>query len=156
MTRTALRSTVDALLSALLPASGLDLRYTVAEHSMPAIPRLEVRFEGPDTPCLLDRRAELLHALEHLATEAARLPPEEHDHIRFDAEDYKRQRDLQLQTSASQAIARVRLTGHPWHFPPMTSRERRLLHLTLAASGLHAASEGDPPRRHIVLHPSTP
>jgi spoIIIJ-associated protein len=35
----------------------------------------------------------------------------------------------------------------------MTSRERRLLHLALVPSGLPTASNGEGPRRYVVLYP---
>jgi spoIIIJ-associated protein len=38
-------------------------------------------------------------------------------------------------------------------FPPMSSRERRLLHLAIAPSGLQSASSGDGARRCVVLYP---
>jgi spoIIIJ-associated protein len=48
---------------------------------------------------------------------------------------------------------RVRATNRSYAFPPMNSRERRLLHLALAASGLPTASSSDGPRRFVVAYP---
>jgi spoIIIJ-associated protein len=54
---------------------------------------------------------------------------------------------------AEMAIQRVRTTGEPYSFSPMTSRERRILHLSLAKSGLPTASSGTGPGRFVVLYP---
>jgi len=119
-------------------------------------PVICVEFTGADTPLLLDRNGELLHAIEHVAAKILRLEPEEHDLIFFDAEGFKAKRDRELRLSAEAAIEQVRASGRPYSFPPMTSRERRMLHLALAQSGLPTASSGDGPRRFVVLYPEGP
>ena len=95
---------------------------------------LYVEFTGPDTPLLTARNGELLNALEHISTKMLRLEPEEHDRVSFDADQFKANRDRQMRESAATAIERVRATGRPHPFPPMTSRERRMLHMVLSES----------------------
>ena len=104
-------------------------------------------------PHLLARNAELLLALEHMATQVIRLAPEQHDLVSFDAANFKLERDRALSRVARQGVEAVLATGVAYHFRPMNSRERRLLHLALADSGLHTQSEGEGPMRHLVLHP---
>ncbi|MEO6982835.1 MAG: R3H domain-containing nucleic acid-binding protein [Edaphobacter sp.] len=116
-------------------------------------PDITVDFTGPDTPLLLARNGELLLAIEHIAAKILRLEPEDHDRISFDADNFKVLRNRELQLLADAAIQKVRATGEPHAFPPMTSRERRLIHLALAPSGLPTASSGDGPRRFVVLYP---
>jgi spoIIIJ-associated protein len=112
-----------------------------------------VDLSGPDVPLLLARNGELLLALEHVAAKILRLEHEDHDRISFDAENFKLLRHQELQLAAETAIERVRRTGEPFSFSPMSSRERRLLHLALAPSGLPTASSGEGPRRFVVLYP---
>jgi spoIIIJ-associated protein len=112
-----------------------------------------VEFTGPDTPLLTARNGELLLAVEHIAAKILRLEPEDHDRISFDAENFKILRQQELRLAAEAAIEKVRRTGQPHAFNPMTSRERRLLHLALAGSGLPTASSGLGPRRFVVLYP---
>jgi spoIIIJ-associated protein len=116
-------------------------------------PDIKVELTGPDTPLLLAHNGELLHAIEHIAAKILRLEPENHARICFDAEGFKATRDRNLQLSAEAAIQKVRTTGQPYAFPPMTSRERRMLHLVLSQSGLPTASSGEVPRRFVVLYP---
>jgi spoIIIJ-associated protein len=116
-------------------------------------PEITVELTGADTPLLLARNGELLHAIEHIAAKILRLEPEEHDVISFDAEGFKATRIRELDLMAEMAIKKVRATGEPFSFSPMTSRERRLLHLSLAKSGLPTSSSGEGPGRFVVLYP---
>ena len=116
-------------------------------------PEITVEFTGPDTPLLLARNGELLLAIEHIAAKILRLEPEDHERISFDAEGFKATRNRELDVMAEMAIQRVRTTGEPYSFSPMTSRERRILHLALAKSGLPTASSGTGPGRFVVLYP---
>jgi spoIIIJ-associated protein len=116
-------------------------------------PEISVEFTGPDTPLLTARNGELLLAIEHIAAKLLRLEHEDHDRISFDAENFKVLRQQDLRLAAEAAIEKVRRTGQPHAFNPMSSRERRLLHLALAASGLPTASSGLGPRRYVVLYP---
>lgn len=116
-------------------------------------PQICVEFTGPDVSLLLARNGELLLALEHVAAKILRFEHEEHDLISFDANNYKLLRHQELRMAAEAAIDRVRHTGQPFAFAPMSSRERRLLHLELASSGLPTASSGEGARRFVVLYP---
>src|SRR3984957_20048023 len=137
------------------PAGADSPALPVASASDPS-PVICVEFTGTDTPLLLARNGELLHAVEHIAAKILRLEPEDHDLIFFDAAGFKTNRDRELQLAAQTAIEQVRANGRPYSFPPMTSRERRMIHLALAKSGLPTASSGEGPGRFVVLYPEGP
>lgn len=145
---------IDALLYCLISGCRLNLTYVLKAQPPGTVPLLSAEFFGPDISLLVARNAELLLAFEHLATQALRLEPEQHDLIHFDADGYKVARERRLDEAAAEAVRTVRSSGRPYRFPPMTSRERRLLHLTLAAEGLLTRSEGMGAERHLVLHPA--
>src|ERR1700733_612960 len=117
------------------------------------ISEITVEFTGSDTPLLVARNGELLLAIEHIAAKILRLEPEEHDRISFDAEGFKATRPQELDMMAEMAIQKVRSTGRPFSFSPMSSRERRILHMALAKSGLPTASSGVGPGRFVVVYP---
>jgi spoIIIJ-associated protein len=117
-------------------------------------PVIAVELSGPDTPMLLARNGELLHAIEHMAAKILRLEPEEHDRISFDAERFKANRDRDLRLAAAAAVGQVQAQGRPYTFPPMSSRERRLVHLAVGPSGLRSASTGEGARRSVVIYPA--
>jgi spoIIIJ-associated protein len=114
-----------------------------------------VAFQGADQDFLLERNAELLLALEHVAHRWLRLDPRLHDRVRFDCGDYRASRLEELKLSARVAAQRVRETGQPFRFNPMSPRERRLIHLELnGAQGVRTASEGAGDRRQLVVYPA--
>ncbi|MGH9711925.1 MAG: protein jag [Candidatus Acidiferrales bacterium] len=114
-----------------------------------------VAFRGADQDLLLERNAELLLALEHIAHRWVRLDPRLHDHVRFDCGEYRATRLEELKLSARVAAQRVRETGQPFRFNPMSSRERRIIHLELnGAAGVRTVSEGTGDRRQLVIYPA--
>jgi spoIIIJ-associated protein len=126
---------------------------TQAPFPSDTTPDITVEFTGSDTPLLIARNGELLLAIEHVAAKILRLESEDHDRISFDAEGFKATRNRELDLIAELAIQKVRTTGKPFSFSPMTSRERRILHLSLAKSGLPTASSGEGAGRFVVLYP---
>jgi spoIIIJ-associated protein len=60
----------------------------------------------------------------------------------------------ELRLAANVAAERVRKTGTPYEFAPMSSRERRIVHLALRdQQDLQTESQGDGMRRHLVVFP---
>jgi spoIIIJ-associated protein len=117
---------------------------------------LMVRFSGEDEEVLLAHNGELLLALEYLAHRWLRLPPALHDIVRFECGDFRATRLEELKLSARVAAQRVRETGQPFPFNPMSSRDRRTIHLELnGAPGVRTISEGSGDHRHLVIYPAT-
>ena|SRR5579885_590619 len=154
-----LQPRLDAFLKPLLERAGLALQYELrsGENPHPEVenPEVTVRFSGDDVDMLLANRAELLLALEHLTMEALRIPPEDHALISFDANDYRMLRIEELRMSAVAAAEKVKRTRVPFHFNPMTSRERRVIHLALRNyKDLRSESVGSGPARAVVILPA--
>ncbi len=138
---------------------GLELEWEISTSSEGAKPEeadVVVTFRGADEELLLERNAELLLALEHIAHRWMRLDPQLHDRVRLDCGDYRATRLAELKLSARVAAQRVRETGQPHRFNPMSSRERRVIHLELTgAPGVRTMSEGTGDRRQLVIYPAT-
>ncbi|MGH9583153.1 MAG: protein jag [Bryobacteraceae bacterium] len=154
-----LRPRLDAFLKPLMERAGLELSYELrsGENPHPEVenPEVTARFSGPDVDMLLANRAELLLALEHLSMEALHIPPEDHSLISFDANDYRLLRLEELRMSAVTAAEKVKRTRVPFHFNPMTSRERRVIHLALRDyKELRSESVGMGPSRAVVIIPA--
>lgn len=116
---------------------------------------LMVRFKGEDEELLVARSGELLLALEYLAHRWLHLPPALHDAVRFECGNFRATRLEELKLSARVAAQRVRETGQPFPFNPMSSRDRRTIHLELTgAPGVRTMSEGSGDRRHLVIYPA--
>jgi spoIIIJ-associated protein len=114
-----------------------------------------VELGGPDTPLLTQHNGEVLRALETLAAQILRLEQREHDLISFDAGNYKALRAQELRMEAETAAEKVIRTGVPYAFPPMNSRERRLLHLAFRElEGVETASSGEGQDRFLAVYPA--
>ncbi len=154
-----LRPILEKFLTPVLSHAGFDVSYDLRsiENPHPEVenPEVMVVFGGTDVDLLLANRAELLLALEHLSMEAIRLPVEDHSLISFDANDYRLLRLEELRMSALAAAEKVKRTHTPFHFNPMTSRERRVIHLALREEKeLRSESLGVGPSRAVVIVPA--
>jgi spoIIIJ-associated protein len=118
-------------------------------------PEILVLFKGPQQDLLLERNAELLKALEHIALRWLRIDPQFYDRIRFDAGGYRATRIEELKLSARVAAQRVREMKTPFRFNSMSARERRIIHLVLKEeSGVRTASEGTGEDRQVIVYPA--
>jgi spoIIIJ-associated protein len=118
-------------------------------------PEILVLFRGRDQDLLLERNAELLKALEHIALRWLWLDPQFYGRIRFDAGGYRAIRIEELKLSAHVAADRVRETHSPFRFNAMSSRERRILHLVLKDEpGVRTSSEGSGEERQVIVFPA--
>jgi spoIIIJ-associated protein len=151
---------LNGFLNGMVKHAGLKLKYRITVD--PVIsddrdwerPDILVEFAGPDSSLLLGRGAELLRSMELLAMEMLHLPGNEHEKISFDCMGHRKARLEELRMSASVAAEKVRQSGTPYHFAPMSSRERRIVHLALRdEQDLTTESEGEGLRRSVVLYP---
>ena len=118
-------------------------------------PEMVVEFKGRDQDLLLERNAELLLALEHVALRWLWLDPRFYGRIRFDAGGYRALRIEELKLSARVAADRVRETRAPFRFNAMAARERRILHLVLKDEpGVRSESDGSGEERQVVVYPA--
>lgn len=150
---------IAALLKTITTTGGLRLKYRITAGEGAADPdKLEAReiyveMAGPDAPLLTQRGGELLRALEHVAAKIIRLENEEHDKVSFDANNFKALRARELKMQAETAAEKVRRTGQPYGFAPMSSRERRMLHLAFREyEDIETSSTGEGLHRFVVAH----
>ena len=156
---TAARQTAEVM-KLLTTTGGLRLKYKIVAGPGAADPDgledrlIYVDIDGPDAELLLDREGEALRALEHLAAKIIGLEPEEHDRISFDALGFKAGRAADLREMAERGVRYVRERERPFSYDPMSSRERRLLHLLLKEhEDLRTESSGEGSPRFVVLYP---
>ena len=116
--------------------------------------QIYVELGGPDVLMVTAHNGELLRALETIAAQMLRLDSREHDLVSFDANNFKALRAQELRMTAETAAEKVRRTGVPYCFPPMNSRERRLMHMACKGlEGVETASSGEGIGRFLVIYP---
>jgi spoIIIJ-associated protein len=111
--------------------------------------------DGKDKELLLERGAEVLKALEHLAFRALRLETAYHEKIHVDCGGYRALRFEELRMTARVAAERVQTSKQAFRLNPMSSRERRIVHLALKEMpGIRTESVGVGEERQVVIHPA--
>jgi spoIIIJ-associated protein len=111
--------------------------------------------DGKDKDILLARSGEVLKALEHLIFRVLNLEPAYHEKIHLDCAGYRALRFEELRMTARVAAERVMASRQPFQLNPMSSRERRIVHLALKdMPGVRTESAGTGEERHIVIHPA--
>lgn len=155
----ALTPKIEPFLAQILKHAGFRLEFEITPGEVPhpeiENPEVVVRFRGPDVELLLENRAELLLALEQLTMEMLQIPSEDHSLICFDANDYRMLRIEELRMSAITAAEKVKRTRMPFRFNPMTSRERRIIHLALRNEpAVRSESSGAGPYRQVIILPA--
>jgi spoIIIJ-associated protein len=117
-------------------------------------PEIFADLDGRDKEILLARGGEVLAALEHLAFRALNLEPAYHEKIQVDCAGHRALRFEELRMTARVAAERVVASRQPFQLNPMSSRERRIVHLALKdMAGVRTESAGTGDERHIVIHP---
>ena len=151
---------ISELLNSIIKLGDIRLKYKITVD--PPLPEerdwerpvILVELSGKDTSLLMERNAELLRAIEYLVLESLRVGSEDHEKVAFDALGYRAARFQELRMAATVAAEKVRRTGAPYSFTPMSSRERRIVHLALRdADDLRTESQGEGPQRHLVVYP---
>jgi spoIIIJ-associated protein len=147
-------------LQAVISSGGFRLKYRItvdppiAQDREWEHPEILVEFAGPDSGLLLERSGELLRSFELLASEILHLQGNEHEKIWFDCKNFRAMRIDELQLAARVAAEQVRRTSEPYRFGPMSSRERRIVHLALREEkDLRTESDGEGGRRSVVVYP---
>ncbi len=158
--KVAIAKKIDSFLTTIIGTGGFRLKYRITVNPpVPAgqdlgQPEILVELAGPDSTLLLERGAEMLRAVETVVHESLRLSAEDHDKISFDCRGYRAARQQELKLAAEVAAERVLKSGMPYSFAPMSSRERRLIHLAFRDhQSLTTQSEGEGGRRYVVLYP---
>lgn len=147
-------------LEEIVRVSGLQLQVTVRAVDAPASDasndaEVIADLDGRDKEILLERNGEVLKAIEHLAFRALRLEPTHHEKIHLDSGGYRALRFEELRMTAKVAAERVQSSHQPFRLNPMSSRERRIVHLALKdMPGVRTESMGMGEERQVVIHPA--
>ena len=136
----------------------LSVKVTVAQTNSvteEGAPEIYADLNGRDKELLLARGGEVLKALEHLAYRALNLEPAHHEKVHLDCGGYRALRFEELRMTARVAAERVLTSKQPFQLNPMSSRERRIVHLALKdMPGVQTESAGAGEQRHIVIQPA--
>lgn len=106
----------------------------------------------PET--LIGHNGQTLLALQTVARSMLSKDLAEDETLVVDVEGYRAKHNERVKMQAREAALKVMASGQPYHLRPMTSFERRLVHIAVADfADLEAESEGEGLSRHIVIKP---
>ena len=135
-------------LRSIIQSSSLSLNVAVEESDEGC--RLNI--DGSDADLLISQGGELLEALQHLVNQAFIRELPRGQRVVCDAQSFRATREAELRAMAKHAAERVRSTGAPFMFGPMTANERRIIHLTLVDdSDLFTESVGEGQARKLKV-----
>ena len=100
---------------------------------------------GPD--------GEVLDALQELTRLAVMTETGDRSRLMLDVAGYRDRRRKELVALATDAVREVQDSRDRVPLAPMNPFERKIVHDAVAAAGLTSESEGEEPRRHVVVLP---
>ena len=106
-----------------------------------------------DGDVLVGRNGEVLEALQELARLAVMTETGHRSRLMLDVAGHRDKRRKELEVLAKDAIAEVVEDGEPVRLAPMNPFERKIVHDVVAAAGLISESEGEEPKRRVVVLP---
>ena len=116
--------------------------------------RAMVSIVGADLRQLVGPNGEVLDALQELTRLAVLRETGERSRLMLDVAGFRAQRKADLTQLGREAAERVRTSGEPVALEPMTPFERKVVHDAVADAGLVSESEGEEPRRYVVVRPA--
>ena len=126
---------------------------TKNEDSKSDEPLIDIR--GEDSGLLIGQKGRSLSAVQYIVNAILNSSIDEKTRVLLDVEQYLSRRTTSLKNLASQVSKRVIQTKKSVTLEPMTSRDRRIVHLTLESnSNVLTESTGEGFSRKITVHPA--
>lgn len=142
---------VRAFLEDVVDAFGVDAEVTITVSDDQA---LEAAIDGEDVGLLLGPRGQTLDALQELARRALQQHTPDSVRLRVDVGGYRERRREALARFAQKVAQQVVESGEAASLEPMGAADRKVVHDTVnEIDGVHTTSEGEEPRRRVVVHP---
>ncbi|MGZ4460217.1 MAG: Jag family protein, partial [Nocardioidaceae bacterium] len=117
--------------------------------------RAAVSIVGADLSQLVGRNGEVLEALQELTRLAVYRETGERSRLMLDISGFRADKRATLEQLATDTVAQVKRSGEAVSLDPMTPFERKVVHDAVAAAGLSSESEGEEPRRYVVIQPAS-
>lgn len=142
---------VRAFLEGLVDAFGADATVTFTTGEDDAI---EAHVNGDDLGLLIGPKAQTLTAIQELARAVLQKDGPGGPRLRVDVGGYRERRKLALERFTRTVAEQVLASGTPTSMEPMAAADRKVVHDTVnTIEGVRTTSEGEDPRRRVVVLP---
>jgi spoIIIJ-associated protein len=138
------------IVAEILDHMDLDVDVTVREDSE----RVVLDVDGPDAGRVIGKKGQTLDAIQFLVNKIVNRFPEGRRHVIIDSGDYRDRHDQSLVSMARREAKRAMDEGRVVTLAPMSARDRRVIHLSLAKfGGVTTESQGEGMHRRIQIIP---
>ena len=103
---------------------------------------------------LVGKDGEVLDALQELTRLAVQTASGDRSRLMLDIENFRANRRKELTALAKKLGEEAKSTGAEIKLDPMNAFERKIIHDTIQDMGLTSESEGEDPRRFVVIFPN--
>jgi spoIIIJ-associated protein len=142
--------TVEEITQELLKQLGVGVKFAVLEKDDAFYVQLETDQPG----VLIGYHGETLAAIQLMIGMIAYRKLDEWVRVLVNVGDYQERRQEALGKMAASVAQKVKFSHQPQALPPMTSAERRIIHIALANDpGVETVSEGEDKERRVVVKP---
>ena len=139
---------VDDFLTGLLESFGLEGRVVVNIDEDVIVAAIE----GEQTAALVGPRGSVMEAIHEITKTVLHRQVSDTARVRIDISGYAERRRQALSIYAGQLIDQVLGEGGEIMLEPMSAADRKVIHDAVAArDGVESYSEGEPPRRYVVI-----
>ena len=115
---------------------------------------IPIEIKTPEPKILIGQNGQTLAEIQRLLKAVLRRQILEDFYIDIDVNDYKKKKIEYLKETAKDLADEVAISGRERVLPPMSSYERRIIHLTLAErKDIVVQSTGQEPDRRITIKP---
>lgn len=116
--------------------------------------RAVVSIVGEGLDALIGENGKVLEALQELTRLAVVRETGERSRLMLDVGNFRANRRAEVLELAKRVIEAVRTSGEPESLGAMSPFERKVVHDAVAEAGLRSESEGEEPRRYVVVMPA--
>lgn len=142
--------TIEEITQELLKLLGLEIKFTLAEKDDAFCVQIETDQPG----VLIGYHGETLAAIQLMIGMIAYRKLDEWVRVLVNVGDYQERRQEALGKMAASVAQKVKFSHQPQALPPMTSAERRIIHIALANDPeVETVSEGEDKERRVVVKP---
>jgi len=114
-----------------------------------------VVIDGEEASILVGYRGEVLESIQHILSLMIR-DEEDSGRVIVDAGGYREIRNKSLEELANTTADKVRFTGKPIELSPMSSYERRVIHMLISElEGVESSSIDEREYRRVVVSPKS-
>lgn len=103
---------------------------------------------------LVGRNGEVLNALQDLARLAANTATGERSRLMLDIAGFRASKRRELTALGKETAEEVLASGESKKLKPMSAFERKVVHDAVAEAGARSESEGEEPKRYVVVLPA--